>query len=255
LEHIGGITLADLSTPVFWFSVLSIILIDLVLSGDNAVLIALACRNLPPKLQSKGIMFGTMGAIWLRVLLATMMVYLLSVPFIKAIGGLLLVWIAIKLLIQEKEDNQDIDAPDRLWAAVKTIIIADAVMSLDNIIAIAGASQGKPALLWFGLLVSIPLVVFGSRILVVLMNKFPWIISLGAGILGWTAGHMIITDGRIDKYLGTILHSPYFLNGYLIPLIGGAGVIAFGIIFKKLRKAKGEMNENPIKNKCQTSES
>lgn len=233
MEHFGGITLADLSTSVFWFGVMSIIVIDLLLSGDNAVLIALACRNLPPRLQTKGVMLGTLGAIGLRVVLATIAVTLLNIPYLKVAGGFLLLWIAIKLLIDEAEDDKEIDAPDRLWAAVKTIIVADAVMSLDNIIAVAGASQGKPALLWFGLLVSIPLVVFGSRILVVLMNKFPWIIAIGAGILGWTAGHMIITDGRILRHFGEILHSPLLLNGYLIPMLGAVGVIVAGSIIKK----------------------
>jgi YjbE family integral membrane protein len=235
MEHFGGVTLADLSTTAFWLGVMSIILIDLVLSGDNAVLIAMACRNLPPKLQKKGIIFGTLGAISLRVLLATVAVTLLNIPYLKVAGGLLLLWIAIKLLIDEDDRQQEIDGPERLWAAVKTIIVADAVMSFDNIIAIAGACQGKPALLWFGLLVSIPLVVFGSQILVGLMNRIPWIIALGAGILGWTAGHMMITDGRIASHFGAILHSPYLLNGHLISLMGAAAVIAIGFFIKKRR--------------------
>ena len=231
----GGVTLTDLSTPVFWFGVVSIILIDLVLSGDNAVLIAMACRNLPKELQAKGILFGTLGAIGLRVIFATLAVTLLNIPFLKAIGGLILVWIAIKLMSEVDSEQEDIAAPDRLWAAVKTIIVADAVMSLDNIIAIAGAAQGKVALLWFGLLVSIPLVVFGSRILVVLMNKFSWIIALGAGILGWTAGHMLITDIKILQYFGNFLKLPFMLNGQLISLFLAAAVIVAGIFIKKER--------------------
>lgn len=235
MEHFGGIAIHDLATPIFWFGVLSIILIDLVLSGDNALLIALACRNLPPSMQKKGIIYGTLGAIGLRIIFASIMVYLLMVPFLKAIGGLLLVWIAIKLLIQEDEEAHDVDAPDKLWAAVKTIIVADALMSLDNVIAIAGASQGKPALLWFGLLVSIPLVVFGSRILLVLMSRFSWLIAVGAGVLGWTAGHMVVTDGKVLQYFGSMLHSPLLLNGNLIPIICAAGVVIAGMIIKKHR--------------------
>ncbi|NPV90000.1 MAG: TerC family protein [Firmicutes bacterium] len=235
MEHFGGVTLHDLTTSFFWFGVLSIILIDLVLSGDNALLIALACRNLPSAMQRKGIVFGTLGAIVLRIVLASVMIYLLMVPFLKALGGLLLVWIAVKLLIQEDAGEHDVAAPERLWAAVKTIIVADAVMSLDNVIAIAGASQDKPALLWFGLLVSIPLVVFGSRLLLVLMKKLPWIITLGAAVLGWTAGHMIITDGKVLEYLGPVLQSQFLLNGKLVPAIGAAGVVAAGLLINRFR--------------------
>ncbi|MDH7478681.1 MAG: TerC family protein [Syntrophomonadaceae bacterium] len=225
----------DLATPMFWFGVFSIILIDLVLSGDNALLIALACRNLPSRLQTRGIIYGTLGAIGLRVLFASIMVYLLMIPYLKAVGGLMLFWIAVKLLLQEGAEEHEVEAPERLWAAVKTIIVADALMSLDNIIAIAGASQGKPALLWFGLLVSIPLVVFGSRLLLVLMSRFSWIITLGAAVLGWTAGHMIVTDQKISQYLGNILESPFLLKGSLIPLLGAVGVVAASMVLKKHR--------------------
>ncbi len=235
MAHFGGITLHDLSTPMFWFGVLSIIMIDLLLSGDNALLIALACRNLTPKLRNKGILLGMAGAVTLRVILATVAVGLLNIPYLKAFGALLLLWIAVKLLIGEDEGEHEVDAPEKLWAAVKTIIVADAVMSLDNIIAIAGASQGKPALLWFGLLVSIPLVVFGSQLLVALMSRFPWIISVGAGILGWTAGHMFVTDIKITEHFGTILHSPYLLNGQLIAIGCAITVIIVGNCLKKRR--------------------
>ncbi|NPV91420.1 MAG: TerC family protein [Firmicutes bacterium] len=255
MEHIGGVTLADLGTSIFWVGVLSIILIDLVLSGDNAVLIALACRNLPPKLQKKGIMFGMAGAVGLRVLLASVMVYLLEIPFLKAAGGLLLAWIAVKLVLQEEEGGQDVEAPEKLWAAVKTIIIADAVMSTDNILAVAGAAQGKAALLWFGLVVSIPLVVFGSQILVVLMNRFPWIIALGAAVLGWTSGHMIITDTRIEKQFGVIIHSPYTIDGYLFPALGALGVVAVGMLMKKRSQAKEISDDNGLSPEAQGSDS
>jgi YjbE family integral membrane protein len=235
MEHFGGITLHDLTTPLFWFGVMSIIMIDLLLSGDNALLIALACRNLPHNLRKKGILLGMAGAVSLRVLLATVAVALLNIPYLKAFGSLLLLWIAVKLLIGEEEGEHEVDGPQKLWAAVKTIIIADFVMSLDNIIAIAGASQGKPALLWFGLLVSIPLVVFGSQILVSLMDRFPWIIALGAGILGWTAGHMFVTDIKITEHFGTILHSPYLLNGQLVAIGCAIAVIVVGNYLKKRR--------------------
>ncbi|MDH7479447.1 MAG: YjbE family putative metal transport protein, partial [Syntrophomonadaceae bacterium] len=172
MDHIGGVTFHDLTTLVFWGQILQLILIDLILSGDNAVLIALACRNLPSSLQKKGILYGVLGAISLRIVFVFVISLLLKISFLKAAGGLLLLWIAVKLVIQDEEESEEVDSPDRLWAAVKTIIMADAVMSLDNVMAIAGVSGGKMALVLFGLLVSLPLVVYGSRILMVLMNRF-----------------------------------------------------------------------------------
>ena len=234
MEHIGGVALHDLSQPVFWFAVLSIILIDLVLSGDNAVIIALACRNLPSRLRRKGIIFGVLGAVGLRVLLATVMVYLLRIPFLKTAGGALLVWIACRLVQPGKEEEREIEAPERLWAAVKTIIVADALMSLDNIIAIAGASYGKPALLWFGLALSIPLVVFGSQILLVLMDRFPWIILAGGAVLGWAAGHMMITDEKAVKFLLEL--SPWFGSHTAVTaasLFFAAAITILGIVKRR----------------------
>jgi YjbE family integral membrane protein len=235
MNYNGGTAMAD---PVsFLYGVLSIILIDLVLSGDNAVLIALACRNLPRKVQKKGIILGTLGAVLLRILLAVFVLNLLErVPFLKLIGGLLLIWIAVKLVVQEAEDEYDVHASERLWTAVKTIIVADAVMSVDNILAVAGAAQGRAILLWFGLALSIPLVVSGSQLLLALINRFPWIIQLGAAVLGWTAGHMLITDGKIVQALGGLLQSPYMLNGYLVPAAGALGVVLAGILLR-YRKA------------------
>lgn len=243
MAHIGGVTLYDLTQPGFWLAVVSIILIDIVLSGDNALLIALACRNLPINLRKKGIILGTAGAIVLRVLLASIMVYLLMVPFVKALGGLLLLWIAVKLLEQTEKEEIEVEAPERLWAAIKTILVADALMSLDNIVAIAGAAHGKAALLWFGLIVSIPLVVFGSQLLMLLMDRFPWIILAGAAVLGWTAGHMIATDGKVAHFLvalGLGVRSEWLTAG--LSLLCAAGVVIWGLLGKdqppKRRKNK-----------------
>lgn len=230
IEKISGINLYDLGQPEFWVAVLSIILIDLVLSGDNAIMIAMACRNLAPKQQMQGIIWGTAGAIFLRLTFASLAVFIMRVPFIQFIGGLVLIWIAIKL-VKEEKNNIKVDSPKRLWAAVRTIIIADAVMSLDNILALAGASHGKPGLLWFGLAVSIPLVVYGSRILIRIMNKAPWLNIAGAAVIGWTAGQMIIEDPTIYNLLKN-LQFTFLIDTKIVALLCTVSVIIGGLKFR-----------------------
>ncbi|MCA3237334.1 MAG: TerC family protein [Curvibacter sp.] len=194
-------------TAQFWIAVGQIILIDIVLGGDNAVVIALACRNLPPEQRRKGIIWGTAGAIILRVILIAFALALLAVPYLKLVGAVLLVWIGAKLLIPEEEDeHSNIQPSDKLWGAVKTVIVADLVMSVDNVIAIAGAAQGagesaQLPLVIFGLLVSIPIIVWGSQLVLKLMDRFPIIITLGGMLLGWIAGTMAHTDPAIVAYL------------------------------------------------------
>lgn len=194
-------------TAGFWVAVGQIILIDIVLGGDNAVVIALACRNLPPAQRRMGIIYGTAGAIVLRVVLIAFALALLSVPYLKIGGALLLLWIGVKLMMPEAEDAHNISASDKLWGAVKTVIIADLVMSVDNVIAIAGAAQGggehQLALVIFGLLVSIPIIVAGSQLVLKLMTRFPIVITLGAMLLGWIAGQMAYTDPAVKAYLPT----------------------------------------------------
>ncbi|KMZ12457.1 Membrane protein TerC, putative involved in tellurium resistance [Candidatus Burkholderia humilis] len=187
-----------------WGEVVQIIVIDILLGGDNAVVIALVCRDLPDRLHTRGILFGRLGAIVLRVLLIAFAVVLLDIPFLKFVGGLLLLWIGVKLL-QPEHGDPHIDSSDRLWTAVKTIIVADAVMSLDNVIAIAGAAeaadpQHRFALVIFGLIVSIPLIVWGSTLVLKLLDRFPIVVVLGAGLLGWIAGGLIIDDPFIDRW-------------------------------------------------------
>ncbi|MDB5751626.1 MAG: putative rane protein [Ramlibacter sp.] len=194
-------------TPAFWVAVGQIILIDILLGGDNAVVIALACRGLPPKQRKLGIIYGTMGAIVLRVVLIAFALALLSVPYLKLVGGILLVWIGVKLLLPQDDHDEhgNIQSSDKLWAAVKTVIIADLVMSVDNVLAIAGAAesagQHQLPLVIFGLLVSIPIIVAGSQIVLKLMDRFPIIIVLGGMLLGWIAGQMIFTDPGLKPYL------------------------------------------------------
>jgi YjbE family integral membrane protein len=191
--------------PAFWVAVGQIILIDILLGGDNAVVIALACRKLPPNLRTKGILWGTAGAILLRVILIFFALTLLAIPFLKLVGAILLLWIGIKLLLPEEEEGHgNIEASDRLWAAVKTVIVADLVMSVDNVIAIAGAAQGagqqhQMPLVVFGLLVSIPIIVWGSQLVIKLMDRFPIIITVGGMLLGWIAGTMAVSDPAVAK--------------------------------------------------------
>ena len=196
----------ELMTATFWLAVGQIIMIDILLGGDNAVVIALACRNLPPKQRTQGIIYGTVGAIVLRVILIAFALALLTVPYLKLVGAVLLLWIGVKLLMPEGDDDHNISSSDKLWSAVKTVIVADLVMSVDNVLAIAGAAQGageahQLPLVIFGLLVSIPIIVWGSTFVLKLMERFPFVITLGAMLLGWIAGQMAYTDPAIKAYL------------------------------------------------------
>ena len=196
----------DFLAASFWIAVGQIILIDILLGGDNAVVIALACRGLPPKQRKLGIFYGTMGAIVLRVILIAFALALLAIPYLKVVGALLLIWIGVKLLVPQEEDGHaNINTSDKLWGAVKTVIIADLVMSVDNVLAIAGAAEtaGKHQLplVIFGLLVSIPIIVAGSQIVLKLMDRFPIIITLGAMLLGWIAGQMAYTDPAVKAFV------------------------------------------------------
>ncbi|GED16849.1 TerC family protein [Aneurinibacillus migulanus] len=184
-----------------WLIVLlQIILINLVLSGDNAVVIALACRKLPEEHRKKAVLIGTVGAIVLRIILTLIAAYLLRVPFIEMVGGLLLLWIAIKLL-RNDEEKTDIKQGASLWAAVKTIIVADFVMGLDNVLGVAGAAGGNIYLLIAGLALSIPIIVWGSTLIMSLMERFSWLIMLGAAVLGWTAGEMVTNDVFVHRMI------------------------------------------------------
>jgi YjbE family integral membrane protein len=184
-------------------SILQIVWIDLLLSGDNAIVIALACRNLPENQRKIGMLLGAGVAIGLRIVFAVMISYLLGVPFLKLVGGLLLLWIGIKLAMGEDEAHENVDSSTQLWTAVRTIAIADAVMSLDNVLAISAASHGNVWLFTFGLLLSIPLIIFGSQIITSIIERFPIFIWLGAALLGWIAGEMIAQDTVLVNWART----------------------------------------------------
>lgn len=213
-----------------WAAVFQIIMIDILLGGDNAVVIALACRNLPKEQRLKGVLWGTAGAIVLRVVLIGFALTLLAVPYLKLIGALLLAWVALKLLVPDHaEGHANIDGSANVWAAVKTIIVADFVMSLDNVIAIAGAAQladpdHQMGLVIFGLVVSIPIIVWGSTIILKLIDRFPSIVTFGAGLLGWIAGGLLVSDVAIVRHFGepsTLVHySAAALGAILIVVLG-----------------------------------
>ena len=214
-----------LSSAQFWVDVLKIIMIDLLLSGDNAVVIALACRNLPMEQRKKGILYGVAGAIGLRILLTFFAVNLLSLPYLKLVGALLLIWIGIKLILPEEEEHGEgnIKADTHLWGAVKTIIIADFVMSLDNVLGVAGAAHGNPMLLIFGLLVSIPLIAWSSQLVLKLIDRFYFIIYAGGALLGYVAGEMLIGEALFQP----LLEAQHMLH-WLIPATGAVLVLVIG---------------------------
>ncbi len=234
----------------FWIAVGQIIMIDILLGGDNAVVIALACRKLPPAQRTKGIVWGTVGAIVLRVILIFFALTLLAIPYLKLIGAILLLWIGVKLLAPgDDDDHGNVQSSDKLWAAVRTVIVADLVMSVDNVIAIAGAAESaggdhKMPLVVFGLLVSIPIIVWGSQFVIKLMDRFPIVITVGGMLLGWIAGTMAVGDPGIAAWI------PQAGPGEAVPAVrysaGVAGallVLAIGMLLK--RRAGAAAAEKP----------
>ena len=217
------------ANPGFWVSVLQIIAIDILLGGDNAIVIALACRRLPEAQRKQGIFWGVVGAIGLRVILIFFALQLLAIPFLKIVGGLLLLWIGIKLLQPEEEVHDSIEGSTHLLGAIRTIIIADAVMSLDNVIAVAAAAKGDLGLVIFGILVSIPIVVWGSKFVLKLMDRLPIVITFGGALLGWIAGDMLLGDAAVKPYLEG---QPGWLK-YAASTAGALLVVAIGIWLAK----------------------
>jgi YjbE family integral membrane protein len=209
-------------TPEFWIALSQIILINIVLSGDNAVVIALASRSLSPHQQKRAILFGSVGAIALRIVLTFFAVYLLSQPYLKLVGAALLLWIGVGLLRGDGEDG-DLAGHSNLAAAIKTIIVADLVMSLDNVIGVAAAAKGDIVLLVTGLVISIPLIIYGSSVILKLMERFPVIITAGAGLLGWVAGEMAVSDPAIEAWMAQH-HSVHTIA----PVGGALLVVAIG---------------------------
>jgi YjbE family integral membrane protein len=209
----------------FFMALLSIIMIDLVLAGDNAIVIGMAARNLPKEHQRKAILWGTAGAIGIRIVATLVVVWLLEIPALLIVGGLILMWIAYKLLADKKDHS--IQAKQQLWPAVQTIVIADAVMGFDNVIAVAGASHGSFLLVVLGLLISIPIVVWGSTLFIRGMERFPWILYFGSGVLAFTAGKMLTDDPLVSSWFA---ENP--LIKWTLLLLVTAGVVGAGILRK-----------------------
>ncbi|MEC0177740.1 TerC family protein [Paenibacillus favisporus] len=210
---------------------LKIIVINIVLSGDNAVVIALACKNLPPEQRKKAVFFGSFGAIVLRFVLTIAAVWLLQIPFVQLAGGILLLWIALKLMQGEAEGGK-LEASTRLAKAIKTIMIADLVMSLDNVVAVAGAASGNYLLIALGLAVSIPLIIWGSRLLMTLMSRFPVIVIVGVALLGYTSGEMILKEKRLANITDALPHALHTI----IPLVLAVGIVLGGRLLQHYRQ-------------------
>lgn len=228
----------------FGVQVLKIIWINILLSGDNAVVIAMACRSLPPRQRMIGIMLGAGAAVLLRVFFTVILQYVLELPWLRLVGGLLLLYIAVKLLSQEEEASEDsIAGSDNVWGAVKTVAIADMVMSLDNVLAIAGAAKGHPWLIIFGLVISIPLIVAGATLIMTLLTRYPILVWAGAALLGWIAGELVMEDPISHPILVSV-GAQLGLNGHatemVLKVIGAAIVLAIGWFLTRSAAEKEE---------------
>jgi len=237
------------SSPAMWAALGNIILINIVLSGDNAVVIAMAARGLSGKHQRNAIIWGSVAAIVMRVILTIFAVELLKYPFLKIIGGILLFWIGIQLLAEGDEGEEEVVGHTMLWAAIRTIMVADLVMSLDNVIGVAAAAKGHTGLLVIGLAISIPLIIFGSTLMLKLMERFPLIITLGGALLGYLAGEMIVTDPAIAEKFNAMfpvhdIHLSEHFEISIAGLVGAAFVWIVGTILSKRAAAKSEAHSD-----------
>lgn len=231
--------MSEFLVPTFWIGLLQIVAIDLVLSGDNAVVIALACRRLQPEQRKVGIFWGVAGAVGLRVVLTAFAASLLGLAWLKLVGGLVLLWIGAKLLLPEDDGAHEIDAATSVTGAVKTIIVADFVMSVDNVIGVAGAAGDSLLLLGIGLAVSIPIIVWSSQLIMKCMERFPLIVTFGAALLGWVAGGMIIDD---PIWRSLLTDRPVWLR----PVMGGVGAVTVLGVARLLRKRAESTPERQI---------
>ena len=225
----------NLADPQFWTGLVQIIIVNILLSGDNAVVIALASRSLPPKQRNLAVIGGSLGAVVLRIVFTFVIAWLMTIPFLKVLGGLLLVWIGAQMMVPENDaEGSGIKAHAGLWAAMRTIIIADAVMSLDNVLAIAAAAQGNFPLLLIGLLISIPMVVFGSMLFLKLLDRFPVLVVAGAALIGYIAGEVVVTDPMLAPWIDARAHWLHLAG----PIAGIAIVLAAGFWMKRRAQAK-----------------
>ncbi|HWI84206.1 TerC family protein [Ramlibacter sp.] len=224
-----------LQSPDFWIGLVKIIWINIILSGDNAVVIALAARSLPPHQQKQAVLFGSGAAVVLRIVLTVVAATLLALPYLQIVGGLLLLWIGVQLLGDEDEGEGETKEYGSMMAAVRTILIADLVMSLDNVIAVAAAAKGSMLLLILGLAISIPLVIFGSTLMIKLMERFPIIVVLGAALIGWVGGETIVSDTILRDFLQA---NPWL--HYAAAAAGAAFVVLIGKTLQARARARTE---------------
>ncbi len=225
----------EFGTPAFWVAGLEIIVINILLSGDNAVVIALACRNLPAKQRTLGIFWGVIGAVVLRIVLTFFAASLMQLPYLQLAGAALLLWIGVNLIAEDDDEGEhNIAGSDRLISAVKTVIVADLVMSLDNVIGVAAAAKGSLVLLVFGLVVSIPLVVIGAQLIMKLVERFPILVIAGGGLLGYIAGEIAVADTAVKPWIDASLPQLH----YLAPIAGI--VVVVGVGWWLTRRARSE---------------
>ncbi|MBL8316814.1 MAG: TerC family protein [Burkholderiaceae bacterium] len=225
----------DYTTGAFWAALGSIIWVNIILSGDNAVVIALAARALPPHQQKQAIFWGSAAAIVMRVVLTIIAVEMLKWPYLKIIGAILLVYIGVSLMLEDDEGEGDVGSDKGgMWVAIRTILIADLVMSLDNVLAVAAAAKGDIVLLTVGLALSIPLIIFGSTLLLKVMERFPIIITAGAALLGFLAGEMLLTDPALVERIGELPHWQINVGG----AVGAALVVAIGTLMQRRQEAR-----------------
>lgn len=225
----------EYTSAAFWAALGSIIWVNIILSGDNAVVIALAARSLPPHQQNKAIFWGSAAAIVMRVVLTIIAVEMLKWPYLKIIGALLLVYIGVTLMLEDDDEDGDIGkGSGGLWIAIRTILIADLVMSLDNVLAVAAAAKGNIPLLVIGLALSIPLIIFGSTLLLKVMERYPVIITAGAALLGFLAGEMLLTDPALVQRIGELPHWQVNVGG----AVGAVLVVAIGVFLRRRQHAR-----------------
>jgi YjbE family integral membrane protein len=255
----------EMQQPAFWVALGKIMWINILLSGDNALVIAMACRGLPPRQRFWGMVLGAGVAVFLRIIFTGIVVTLMNLPFLKLVGGLALLVIAAKLLVPEDEDEGDVHAAAHLWAAVQIVAIADIVMSLDNVIAVAAAANGSIPLLVLGLAISVPLIVAGAALIMALLTRLPILVWAGAALLGWIAGEVIATDpgihpklnalfsgslgARLDSILAALRVSPQFANGgsggeFLCGALGVVLVLVLGYIWRRRSLRAAALNDS-----------
>lgn len=223
--------MSRLGDPQFLLSILEIVWINVLLSGDNAIVIALACRSLPGRQRIWGMVFGSAAATGLRILFTGIAVELVSLPYLRILGGIALTWIAVKLVLSSDSERNDVHAAENLWKAIRIVAIADFIMSLDNIVAIAGAANGDLALMVFGLGVSIPVVIAGSSIVMSVLKRFPWMVWAGAVFLGWVAGEMVFDDAGLSS---AVENMPETVR-YLFAAAGALLVLSAGLFATRIK--------------------